>query len=107
MENLLFKLAREVRAGVKDTNEKSGSKQAADNVKSVLTANSPDDPAVKTAVVKETTTLDPSDAKYVLKRLANYMQDPQKQVVVCDTNLEHIYPQNPNENEWGRKANPA
>ena len=105
MENLLFRLAREVRAGVKDENDKNGSKQAADNVKAVLTANSPDDPAVKAAVMKETTTLDPSDAKYVLKRLANYMQDPQKQVVVGDTNVEHIYPQNPDENEWGGKVN--
>lgn len=67
--------------------------------------NSPDDATVKSAVIKETTTLDPSDAKYVMKRLANYMQDPGKQVVVGDTNLEHIYPQNPAPNEWGGKAN--
>jgi pyrimidine operon attenuation protein/uracil phosphoribosyltransferase len=105
MENLLFKLAREVRGAVKDESDKAGSKQAADNVKAVLTANSPDDTAVKAAVVKETTVLDPSDAKYVLKRLANYMQDPQKQVVVGDSNVEHIYPQNPKENEWGGIAN--
>jgi uncharacterized protein (DUF2147 family) len=101
----LFRLAREVRASVKDENDKSGSKQATDAVKLALSVNSPDDPAVKSAVVKETTVLDPSDAKYVMKRLANYVQDPQKQVVVGDTNLEHIYPQNPAENEWGGKAN--
>jgi hypothetical protein len=105
MENLLFKLAREVRAGVKDENDKIGSKQAADNVKALLSTNSPDDAAVKAAAAKETTVLDPADAKYVMKRLANYMQDPQKQVVVGDTNLEHIYPQNPAENGWGGKAN--
>lgn len=105
MEDLLFDLARTVRKTVRDENDKPGSKQAADNVKNTLSVNSPDDPAIKNAVVKETTSLDPSDAKYVLKRLANYMQDPQKQVVVGDTNLEHIYPQNPAENEWGGKAN--
>jgi hypothetical protein len=105
MEDLLFKLAREVRATVKDANDKAGSKQATDAVKAALSANSPDDAAVKSAVVQETTVLDPSDAKYVMRRLANFMQDPQKQVVVGDTNIEHIYPQNPAENEWGGKAN--
>jgi hypothetical protein len=105
MEDLLFDLAKTVRKTVTDENDKTGSKQAADMVKNTLSINSPDDAAVKDAVMKETTSLDPSDAKYVLKRLANYIQDPQKQVVVGDTNLEHIYPQNPEENEWGGKAN--
>jgi hypothetical protein len=105
MEDLLFRLAREVRAAVKDGDDKSGSKQAIEAIKQALSANSPDDVALKAAVVKETTVLDSSDAKYVMKRLANYMQDPQKQVVVGDTNLEHIYPQNPAETEWGGKAN--
>lgn len=105
MEDLLFRLAREVRTTVKDENDKAGSKQATDAIKLALFVNSPDDPAVKNAITKETTVLDPSDAKYVMKRLANFMQDPQKQVVVGDTNVEHIYPQNPAENEWGGKAN--
>jgi hypothetical protein len=105
MEDLLFDLARQVRGMVKDENDKVGSKQAADAVKSALMANSPDDPTVKSAIAKETTVFDPSDAKYVLKRLANYIQDPEKQVVVGDTNVEHIYPQNPAENDWGGKAN--
>jgi Protein of unknown function DUF262/Protein of unknown function (DUF1524) len=105
MEDLLFKLAREVRETVKDENDKDGSKKATDAVKAALSLNSPDDGAVKSALVKETTVLDPSDAKYILNRLANYMQDPEKQVKVGDTNVEHIYPQNPAENEWGGKAN--
>lgn len=105
MEDLLFKLAREVRATVKDASDKAGSKQATDNVKAALSANSPDDATVKNAIALETTVLDPSDAKYVMRRLANFMQDPEKQVVVGDTNIEHIYPQNPAENEWGGKAN--
>jgi hypothetical protein len=105
MEDLLFDLARTVRSTVKDENDKAGSKLAIGIVKTALTANSPDDRTVKSAIVTETAVLDPSDAKYVMKRLANFMQDPQKQVVVGDTNVEHIYPQNPAENEWGGKAN--
>lgn len=105
MEDLLFDLARTVRNTVIDENDKAQSKQAVDTVKATLSANSPDDKTIQDAVVKENTVLDPSDAKYVLKRLANYMQDPQKQVVVGDTNVEHIYPQNPDPNEWGGKTN--
>lgn len=105
MEDLLFDLAKTVRNTVKDENDKAGSKQAADAVKATLSLYSPDDLAVKNAVVKETTTLDPADAKYVMRRLANYVQDPEKQVVVGETNLEHIYPQSPKENEWGGKDN--
>jgi len=105
MEDLLFDLARTVRSAVKDESDKAGSKQAAADVKAALAINAPDDPAVKSAVAKETTVLDPSDAKYVMKRLANFIQDPQKQVVVGETNIEHIYPQHPAENEWGGKAN--
>jgi len=105
LEDLLFDLARTVRNGVKDETDKAGSKQATSKVKETLSHNAPDDSAVKDAVVKETTVLEPSEAKYILKRLANYMQDPAKQVMVADTNIEHIYPQNPEENEWGGKAN--
>jgi hypothetical protein len=105
MEDLLFRLAREVRTIVKNENDKTGSKQATDAIKLALSLNSPDDPAVKNAIMNETTVLDPSDAKYVMKRLSNFMQDPQKQVVVGDTNVEHIYPQNPAENEWGGRTN--
>jgi hypothetical protein len=105
LEDLLFDLARTVRTDVKDENDKIGSKQAADGVKATLKHNAPDDSAVKDAIAKDTTVLEPSEAKYVLKRLANYMQDPEKQVMVADTNIEHIYPQNPAENEWGGKTN--
>jgi len=105
MENLLFDLARTVRNTVKDENDKAQSKLAVDLVKSKLSANSPDDKAIIDAIKRETTLLDASDAKYVLKRSANYIQDPEKQITVGETNVEHIYPQNPDESEWGGKAN--
>lgn len=100
MEDLLFKLAREVRGMVKDENDKTGSQQAVAHVKDSLASNAPDDDATKKAVA-ESATLDASDAKYVMTRLARYMQDPQKEVALGDTNLEHIYPQNPAPTGWG------
>ncbi len=105
MEDLLFKLAREVRGMVKNEDDKAGSQQANKHVKDSLAANAPDDDATKKAAVSETTILDASDAKYVLTRLARYIQDPQKQITLGETNLEHIYPQNPEPNGWLGPAN--
>jgi hypothetical protein len=104
MENLLFRLAREVRAMASDPDDKRASGQAAAHVRDSLSANAPDDDATKKAVI-ETATLDASDAKYVMTRLARYMQDPQKEVTLGETNLEHIYPQNPAPAGWGGPAN--
>ena len=41
----------------------------------------------------------------IMNRIARYMQDPEKQVTLGETNLEHIYPQNPAPNSWGGAAN--
>jgi hypothetical protein len=40
----------------------------------------------------------------MLNRLANYIQSPTKEVAMAETNLEHIYPQNPAAAEWGGEA---
>ena len=105
MEDLLFRLAREVRDMVKNSDDKLGSQQAVKHVKDSLAKYAPDDNSTKKAVV-ETASLDASDAKYVMTRLARYIQDPQKAVVPGEeTNLEHIYPQNPEPNEWGGQIN--
>jgi pyrimidine operon attenuation protein/uracil phosphoribosyltransferase len=105
MENLFFRLAREVRGMVKDAEDSAGSQRAAKFVKEQLAANVPDDKAIKDAVISEATTLDAADARYVVTRLARFMQDPEKQVTLGETNVEHIYPQNPDANEWGGPDN--
>jgi hypothetical protein len=40
-----------------------------------------------------------------VNRLARYKQDPAKEITLGETNLEHIYPQNPDPNEWGGPDN--
>ena len=104
MEDLLFRLAREVR-GVKDKDDKGACAQALKHVKESLANSTPDYKATKKAVVE--VILDNSDAKYMMTRLARHMQDPTKSVVpnIEETNLEHVYPQNPEPNEWGGQAN--
>jgi hypothetical protein len=105
MEDLLFRLAREVRGMVKDKDDKGACAQALKHVKESLANSTPDDKATKKAVVE--VILDNSDAKYMMTRLARHMQDPTKSVVpnIEETNLEHVYPQNPEPNEWGGQAN--
>lgn len=105
MENLFFKLARDVRAMVKNADDATGSPQATKYIKEQLAANVPGDKAVKDAVAAETTTLDAADAKYVITRLARFLQDPEKQIGLADTNVEHIYPQNPAADGWGGLEN--
>lgn len=102
MEDLLFSLAREMR-GMATKGDKAGSYKAAGHVKDSLSNYAPDDDATKKAV--ESSILDSSDAKYVMTRLARYVQDPQKEITLGETNLEHIYPQNPEPNGWGGQLN--
>lgn len=103
MEDLLFKLAREVRSMVKHSLDKPGSQLAIKYIKDTLCASAPDDEAVKKAVI-DTSALDSSDARYVMTRLARFKQDPTKEITLGETNLEHIYPQNPAPSEWGGSA---
>ena len=102
MEDLLFGLAREVRALVAP-GDKIASSKARSHVKSTLAEHAPDDDA--TIKAASTATLDASDGKYVMTRLARYMQDQEKQITLGETNLEHIYPQNPDANAWGGPDN--
>ena len=92
---------------IKDRDDAKASEQATKYIKEQLSANAPDDEAVKKAVAAESTTLDSSDAQYVVLRIARYMQDEEKQIAPSpeETNLEHLYPQNPEENEWGGHQN--
>ncbi len=105
MEDLLYKLAREVRAMVKDSKDVAGSTAATKHVRDIFVANTPDDQKTKTNAADIKLTFENAEAKYLLTRLANYRQDPQKMVGLAETNLEHIYPQNPDPNEWGGPAN--
>ena len=109
MEDLLFKLARNVRNTVRDPYtepqqpaRKAESRRAAIYIKGQLVTNAPDNDAVKKAV--EGLIMDSAAAKYVLSRLARYMQDSTRATTLGETNLEHIYPQNPSPDIYGREA---
>lgn len=110
MEDLLFKLARDVRKSRSialnaeaSQLDKATSARVAKDTRDSLARSAPDDDAVKKAV--ERLILDHTEAKYVMNRLARYKQDPTKATTLGDTNVEHVYPQNPEETEWGGATN--
>jgi len=105
VETLLYKLARDVRAMVTGPDDVTGSQRASAQIRDTLSANAPNDDKVKANASDERLTLENDEAKYLLTRLANYIQDPEKQIGMAETNLEHIYPQNPEPNEWGGPDN--
>jgi hypothetical protein len=92
----LYKLARDIRSKAADPNA------CLAHVKQTFVVNSPTDDQIKLAV--EQLTLSPDEALYVVGRLANRMQTDTKEVALGESNLEHIYPRNPAQNEWGGAA---
>jgi hypothetical protein len=106
LETVLYKLAREVREKMK-LNEGDDRKQKAKaclaHVKDTLTNNAPSDDQIQAAVAELVLAND--EARYVVSRLATRMQTDTKEVAIDEANLEHIFPKNPRENEWGGKAN--
>jgi hypothetical protein len=109
METLFFQLARDIRAKMeidlrsKDSQKSDKSRKCMAHIKEQLIKNAPQDPNVKSSV--GTLVLSPEDAKYVLRRLAIRMETNTKEISIKETNLEHIFPKNPEENEWGGPAN--
>lgn len=94
METVFFTLAQEIRAKMTGPNE---AKKVLATIKDSLTKNAPSDDQMRGAVAE--LILENDDAKYLLSRLANYMQTNTKEVKIDEANLEHIFPKNP-ANEW-------
>jgi len=107
MEDLLFSLARRVRVMVTDPNDSIASKSCAKEIKFTLDKYTPTTEEIKSKVPELIFDDNGSDAKYVMKHLAEHIQSQTKEIGMKETNLEHIYPQNPKPNEWGGEANQA
>ena len=86
----MFALAREIR--VMDKNKILG------HIKSTLVKRAPDDAQLKAMKIDDII-LEQQDAVYIMSRLANRMQSQTKELVLGESNLEHIFPKNPS-GEW-------
>jgi hypothetical protein len=103
METVLFGLARDVRAkmDVPEKEKSAATKTCLAHIKDTLSKNAPSDSDTQKAAANANFESDSAVATYVLRRIANYIQSPTKDVTVDEVNLEHIFPRNPKSNEWG------
>jgi len=105
MEDLLFALARDLRALISDPTDAAASRNSTTRLKEMLASNAPTD--ISSAAANLNFDEDSREARYVIMRLAEYIQDPSKEISINEANLEHIYPQHPEPDEWGGEANQA
>jgi hypothetical protein len=102
METLFYGLARDIRIKLLADPPIEKSKCLA-NIKETLVKSAPTKESVQSGAT--TLMLSPETAKYVLSKVATRMQSDTKEVAIDEANLEHIFPKNPEEGEWGGKAN--
>ena len=105
METVFFELARQIRGMVvaKGSDATTNIQNCMQHIKWVLVKDTPSDQQILLHVPNLSLTTE--EARYVVGRLATYMQTGTGEVKVDDANVEHIFPKNPEENEWGGKAN--
>jgi hypothetical protein len=105
LENVLFSLAREIRSrmAVDDKQKTAATSSCLGYIKETLAGNSPTDEDTARSAAK--LIVRPDDAAYILTRLANFIQSPTKEIKVHETNVEHIFPKKPKEDEWGGQPN--
>jgi uncharacterized protein DUF262/uncharacterized protein DUF1524 len=102
LETVLFSLARDIRGKIDEGITPS---VCLAHIKETLKKNAPSDEQIRPSA--RGLTLSPDDAKYVLRKLADHMESLTKESKTHEANLEHIYPENPDDSEWGGPDNHA
>jgi hypothetical protein len=111
LETVFYDLARRVRTMMtpaENTDDETvlppNPSKCVKEIKSTLLKNAPTTEQIRSAVTS--LILDDSgEAVYLMSRLANRMQTGTKEVTLGEANLEHIFPKNPKDYEWGGSAN--
>ena len=104
MENIFYALAQEIRDKMKAIARDTPAKEKAaiikatrSLVKQTLVKNAPSNDQIKASVGK--LILEQEEAKYLVYKLATFMQTKTKEVKIDEANLEHIFPKKPSA-EW-------
>lgn len=98
LESVLFKIARQIRTTLGITKDAKKTRDCLATIKIDFVKNAPPDDQLILAAEK--LMLSPAEAKYLVGRIATYMQTGTKEVKLDEANLEHIFPKSPNEQEW-------
>ena len=100
VENTYYRLARDTRAKMVPTekNRQPDSEACLAAIRTALEQNAPTDAQIHSANI----TLSGPQARYVMFKIADFIQSKTKELqTTVYTNVEHIYPQNPKDEEWG------
>jgi hypothetical protein len=98
MENIFYALARDIRTTMAgEGNAKDKVKKTRNLIKTTLAKNVPTDDQINENVKR--LNLEPDEAKYVVQRIATFMQTKTKEITIDESNLEHIFPKKPSP-EW-------
>ena len=104
LETELFALGRSIRQ-VPDNDDKAKHLMVRE-IKETLRKLSPSDDQIVASV--KTLILPAESAEYVVRKLSDAQQTKTKEAPTgSESNLEHIYPQNPDEGTWGGEENQA
>lgn len=105
-ENVVFGLAKNVRQMLPARKDSPKKEIAAcmKHIREVFENSAPNDAQLKILAEKE---LSRDGALYVVTKLAEYLHNPSREKKSGESNLEHIFPQNPEDAEWGGPANHA
>jgi hypothetical protein len=104
MEDIFYAMAKDVREKMKPFDELTDAKERANLIKAThslikqtLIKSAPTDAQIKASVRK--LILEPEEAKYLVHRLAKFMQTKTKEVTIDEANIEHVFPKKPSV-EW-------
>jgi hypothetical protein len=104
LESKLFEMARSIRE-IPDDDEKAKRSKFRE-IKDTLRKLSPTDQQIDTSITR--LVLPTDGAEYVMRKLSDALESKTKEKITGrESNLEHIYPQNPDEGTWGGSANQA
>jgi hypothetical protein len=104
LETLLFELARSIREVPVDDDKVKRAKLR--EIKEKLKKSAPSNEQIEASV--ERLILPDDSAEYIVRKLADAMESRTKEINTGrESNLEHIYPQNPEERAWGGETNQA
>lgn len=103
MEDVLYKLAKEIRERMKDKEkQESAGKRCVGNVKKELVEASPSEDVIR-AAMPDVFLSSEEEATYVFTRLADKAISKTKELrlEIEESSLEHIFPQTLKETDWG------
>ena len=106
LETVFYSLAREIRNIPSDDNKvkKDKLKEKLGEIKDRLRGKAPNDEQI--VATAKRMVLHPDCAEYVARKIADSMETSTKETgTLNESNLEHIYPQSPEEDEWGGLSN--